>query len=143
MKFIIVLYLFGVLLANLSNRHARKLGQKGIPFEHTLNPFKWFSVMYGFIIALIIPKHIFIQYAQRVFEKNCQVCLKEGVCTGGLNKEPGEQGCGCSTYAKMMSPFEEDYSNNWGKIILRKSKVKEKLREYPIELKIKIDHEFI
>lgn len=139
MYIILGIYAFCVLLANISNYKAKKKGMEGIPFLHTLNPYKWFSVAYGFILSVVMPYHIFLQIAERVFEPNCQVCIKKGSCVGGLNKEEGELGCGCDTYAKMLSPFEEDYSSNWGKLIFSKNKFAETIKKYPIKIKIEID----
>lgn len=141
--FLLTLYLAGVLLANISNKRAKAKGMEGISPIDTLNPIKWFSVMYGLILSIVLPYHVFVQIAERVFEPNCQNCVSRGVCEGGLNKLPGELGCGCATYAKMLSPFEEDYSENWSKVIFSKKKLFEKRKDYPAKIKAEITWNFL
>ena len=137
-------YLFGAILANVANFNTKKLGMEGIKFVDTLNPFKWMSVVYGFALSVIMPKHVFYQYAARIFDANCKPCIRLGACMGGLNKEEGEEGCGCHTYSKMLSPWEKDYSNNWDKIIRSRKKFLEHIKEYPIEIpQTTIDYELL
>lgn len=131
-------YILGVILANIANINAKSKGMDGIPLKNTFDPRKWFSVIYGMILEFILPYHVFLQVAERVFHPNCQTCLKNGVCNGGSNKIEGEEGCGCHTYAKMLSPFEKDFSENWGKVERNKEKFKQRLKDYPVIITAKI-----
>lgn len=140
---VVIVYAVGALFANYVNWETRKRGFTGVAFKTTLNPFKWISVVQGYVLSKIFPYHIFVQIAARVFEPNCQTCLREGFCNGGLNKEEGEEGCGCHTYQKMLSMSEKDTSDNWASIEKNKEVLKMILKEYPLLIKTKITEDDI
>ena len=122
-------YLFGMLSALSYNFWIKREGANGIEWKQCFNPIKHFSVAIGFIMTLI-PQHIFEQYVLRVYDDYCRPnCLlgNEGKCDS----------CGCSTYAKMMSPLEKDSRGNWGTIIWSKKKYKEHREKYPVKIEPK------
>lgn len=127
-------FIFGGFAIWLNFGNKRK-GLKGIPYKQCLNPVKWFSVFYGYLLKLIIPLHVFEQYAIRIYTEDCQVCIANGKCIGG-SKCGAVCGCGCDTLAKMYSPFEEDSGENWGGIIFNKKKYHAVRQNYPIKIKI-------
>lgn len=141
-KILLIIYLSGFILASISNFNIKRGGMEGVSFLDTLNPLKWASVIYGTIVALLIPKHVLLQYCIRILNKDCSICVKKGVCVGGLDRAEGEVGCGCHTYSKMLSPYEEDYSGNWGKILSKKD-FKEFLKNNPIKINVEINEEFV
>ncbi len=129
------LYLILSLSAVLVNYRNISKGLGGIPYKDCLNPAKWFSVGYGFLLKFVIPPHVLEQYVLRFYEPDCQVCLRNGKCVGGT-KCGKDCACGCDTLAKMYSPFETDSGENWGKIIFNETLYKQHRREYPIEIKV-------
>lgn len=118
------------------NNLNKKKGLKGIPTKDCMNPLKWGSVAYGFFLKLIIPKHVFEQYVLRMYDPDCEVCVKEGKCIGGSTCGT-ECACGCDTIAKMYSPVEEDSGGNWGPIIFNKEKYQKLREEFPAKITVR------
>lgn len=127
--------MIGAALAFGVNYRNKQNGLKGISNKDLLNPLKWGSVLYGFGLKLLVPPHVLEQMAIRLYEEDCAVCVKEGVCVGGTSCG-NACACGCDTIAKMYSPFEEDSGENWNKIIFNKQKYKSHREEYPVKIKI-------
>jgi hypothetical protein len=118
------IYLFGIISALSYNFWIKREGAKGIAWSQCMNPIKHLSVVVGFIFSLI-PQHIFEQYVLRVYDDYCRPnCL---LGNGGRCDS-----CGCNTYAKMMSPLEEDSRGNWSK-----RKYKEHREKYPVKIEPK------
>lgn len=127
-----ILYLAAGAGATLWNRDLKSKGLKGIPYKDCWSPKKFLSVGLGFFLS-IIPQHVFEQFVIRVYDDYCRPnCLKGN---GGKCDE-----CGCHTYAKMMSPFEEDSRANWGKIIWNKQKYQEIRSKRPVKINIEYGH---
>lgn len=127
-NFVLPLYGFGCLSALMYNYWIKKQGAKGIKWVDCLNPVKHLSVLIGFIFYFLIPEHVFEQLVLRVYDDYCRPnCLlgNNGKCDS----------CGCNTYAKMMSPLEEDSRGNWGSIIWSKKKYKSLREQYPVKIK--------
>lgn len=126
-------------IAYLVNKSNKKQGLKGIPTKDCFNPLKWLSVLYGFTLKILIPRHVFEQYVLRMYDPDCSVCIKEGKCIGGLTC--GNQcACGCDTIAKMYSPTEADSGENWGPIIFNKKEYQELRKDYPVKITITYDN---
>ncbi|MCC6818563.1 MAG: hypothetical protein IT245_06720 [Bacteroidia bacterium] len=106
----------------------RGKGLTGISYWDCMNPVKFISVLFGFIMSVVFPLHIFEQYALRFYDVDCR--------KNCLNSEDGAcEICGCNTKAKMWSPFEHCSNNNWPKIIWSKKKYIEFRKLHPATLK--------
>jgi len=126
---IILIYLFSISLAIITNKKLKRRGLQGIKWNECFNPIKLFSVLIGFILYILIPEHIFEQYVIRFYDPYCRKnCLKSD------NKECTI--CGCDVYAKMWSPLEKDSNGNWGKIIISRSKYNKLRKSYPVKINI-------
>ena len=130
-------YVLTSLAALWVNHQNKSKGLKGIRNIDCINPIKWMSVLYGFFLKLLIPKHVFEQCVLRMYDSDCAPCIKEGICIGGLTCGK-DCACGCDTLAKMYSPIESDSGENWGPIVFNKNKYL-KLREH-FPIKITIQH---
>ena len=131
-------YVVAVTLAIYINSKNKLKGLKGITWVDCLNPVKFLSVLYGFLLKTLIPLHVFEQYVLRIYNKDCNVCIKGGSCIGGT-RCGSDCACGCDTLAKMYSPLEEDSAGNWVKIEWNKDKYEAKRKLYPIKIEIKAD----
>lgn len=100
-----------------------------------LNPVKWVSFCYSLVVSLFMPRHRLEQVVLRMSE--CGDCLKYGSC----------KHCGCTTYLKMVVPWEEDSVDpqsdtdqpRWGKM-LNKDDWEHMKQQYNIQLQIKMDN---
>lgn len=129
-NYIIPAYTISCILAVCYNYWLKGQGSNGIKWVECLNPVKHFNVLIGFIFYFLIPSHVFEQFVLRVYDDYCRPnCLLEnkGRCVS----------CGCNTYAKMMSPLEEDSKGNWSKIIWNKKKYEEIRKKYPVKIEVK------
>lgn len=128
-------YLLVSFVAMTINKNNKRKGLKGIPTKDCINPLKWMSVLYGFTLKLLIPRHVFEQYVLRMYDEDCQICVKEGKCVGGTICG-SDCSCGCDTIAKMYSPTEKDSGDNWGPIIFNKKEYEELRKETPVKITI-------
>lgn len=76
------------------------------------NPIKWKSIVESWLIkkyggVWLEPWQI-EQLMYRML--NCPDCVKAKGCQG----KPGCQGCGCTTFPKMLVPWETDTCGAWG-----------------------------
>ena len=110
-------YLIFSLSAVWYNRSLKKQGFTGLKYKECFDPRKHLSILLGFLFSVLIPKHVFDQYALRFYDDQCRKCIETGVCT--LN---GEKGCGCDPWKKALSPFETCSFHNYGPIIFNKKK---------------------
>lgn len=123
------------------NYDNKRDGFEGVPWLDCINPKKWYSVLYGTILYIIIPPHVFEQYVLRFYAEDCQVCIKAGKCVGGSSCG-ADCSCGCDTLKKMYSPFEKDSGNikgvgrSWTKIIRDKKKYEAVRRNSPVSINI-------
>lgn len=123
---LIAAYTLFVILCSRVNSRIKNSGLEGIESKECFNPKKMFSVVFGYILKLIIPSHVFEQYVLRFYSEGCRPCLDKGSCVA----------CGCDTKAKMWSPLEKDSKNNWGPIIWSRGKYDLLRSKYPAEVKI-------
>ena len=127
---LVKLYLLVVLFAWTYNFYLRRKGFKGVSYFSLLKPNKLLSVLWGLLIKLLLPSHVFEQLVLRVYDPYCRKkCLQrpDGRC----------HICGCDAYAKMMSPFEQDSADNWGPIIFSRKQYAKLREEYPVSIYIR------
>lgn len=129
------IYSFISLIAVAVNENNKRKGLKGISTKDCFNPLKWLSVLYGFTLKILIPRHVFEQYVLRIYDEDCQVCVEEGKCVGG-SICGSDCACGCDTLAKMYSPTESDSGENWGPIVFNKKEYERHREQYPVKIKI-------
>ena len=123
---LIFIYVIGFGLCYLKVLDLEAQGYEEMTCKDCLNPMKWFSVVTGFILKYLVPPHILEQMVLRLYDEDCSMCYKNGVC--GV--------CGCDSIAKAYSPTESCSGDNWGPIIFDKQKYQKLREEFPIEIKI-------
>lgn len=87
------------------------------------DPRRWVYFVMGKFIGVIIPYHVFFQYALRVFNKECSECVKIGKCKSGK--------CVCDVYEKMFIPNIACDNSNYDKIKWSKKEFNDWIEKYP------------
>lgn len=125
----IVLFIWfsaGITCLNM-RKNLKRTGYDVFAWYVCFSPKKILSVVYGFLLKILIPEHIFEQMVLRKYDSYCRPNCIEGN-NGHCDK------CGCDTIAKMNSPFESCSRGMWGSMILSKRKYKQHRVKYPIEI---------
>jgi hypothetical protein len=122
-------YIIISLITVFYNWKLKKGSFTGISYAQCFNPFKWMSVLLGYILKLIVPLHILEQYILRHYDEDC---IKE--C---YNSDSGKcETCGCDARAKAWAPTEKDSRHRWGPIIFNKKEYQTLRENSPITIKI-------
>lgn len=94
--------------------------------EDWVNPKKWWSVVYSWIMEALFPWHVLEQLFLRRYDEECRACVAKGSCVH----------CGCNM-RKIYTPGDSCSNGNWGAMEMDAEKYRKIREAFPVRIEIK------